>query len=156
MVYIPPAPDEAAGRPSVVRPPLRPGAETVLLVEDDDGVRKLAQRVLEKHGYNVLEARNGGEAFLLCREYAETIHILVTDVVMPRMSGSQLAQELAPLRPNMKVLYLSGYTEDAIVHHGVLDPDTPFLQKPFRPDDLARKVRETLDRSGLTPGETRP
>jgi DNA-binding NtrC family response regulator len=144
MVYLPPAPDDAAGRPSVLHPPRRGSAETVLLVEDDDGVRKLAQRILEKHGYNVLEARNGGEALLLCRKYADPIHILVTDVVMPKLSGAQLAEQLAPLRPTMKVLYLSGYT-DAIVQHSVLDADMPFLQKPFRPDDLARKVREVLD-----------
>jgi CheY-like chemotaxis protein len=146
-VYLPRAPEEAlASRPSAVRPALRRGTETVLLVEDEDGVRKLAQRILQMHGYKVLEACNGGEAFLLCREYCDPINILVTDVVMPKMSGRQLAEQLAPLRPDMKVLYLSGYTGDAIVHHGVLDPHTPFLQKPFRPDDLARKVRETLDR----------
>ena len=81
---------------------------------------------------------------LLFRKYADTLHILVADIVMPKMSGRQLAEQLAPLRPNMKVLFLSGYN-DAIAHYGVLDPGMPFLQKPFRPDDLARKVREVLD-----------
>jgi PAS domain S-box-containing protein len=145
-VYFPRAKDEVrAMRPSSVRAAPKPGVETVLLVEDAEGVRTLARIVLEKHGYKVLEASNGGEALGVCRQHAEPIHILVTDVVMPNMSGRLLAEQLAPLRPGMKVLYLSGYTDDAIVHHGVLSADTPFLQKPFTPADLARKVRETLD-----------
>jgi CheY-like chemotaxis protein len=116
-----------------------------LLVEDAEGVRTLARHVLEKHGYTVLEASNGGEALLLCQHHSEPIHLLISDVVMPNMSGPHLAERLARLRPRMKVLYLSGYTDDAIIRHGVLTQDTPFLQKPFTPKALAAKVRETLD-----------
>ncbi len=122
------------------------GTETLLLVEDEPGVRSLATLVLQTDGYTVLEAKHGGEALLLCEQFRGKIHMLVTDVIMPQMSGPQLAERLSIVRPNLKVLYLSGYTDDAIVHHGVLNPDTPFLQKPFSPTALARKVREVLDR----------
>lgn len=92
----------------------------------------------------MLTANNGGDALLRCEQHTGPIHLMVTDVVMPHMSGRQLAEQLAPLRPDMKVLYLSGYTGEAIAHHGILDPNVPFLQKPFTPDGLARKIREVL------------
>jgi PAS domain S-box-containing protein len=124
------------------------GREIVLLVEDEDIVRDLARLVLLQRGYTVLEARDGEEAIQICEQHEGPVHLIVTDVVMPGgMSGRQLAERLATLRPGMKVLYMSGYTDNAIAHHGVLEPGMAFLQKPFAPEALARKVREALDAS---------
>jgi two-component system cell cycle sensor histidine kinase/response regulator CckA len=121
------------------------GRETILLVEDETAVRDLARDILQANGYTVLEAGHGSEALRICERHAGPIHLMLTDVVMPGMSGRQLADRLAPLQPTMTVLYMSGYTNNAIVHRGVLDAHTAFLQKPFTPDALARKVREVLD-----------
>ena len=123
------------------------GGETVLLVEDDPSVRDLALRLLRQQGYTVLEAANGVEALHVAQEHGgEKIHLLLTDVVMPQMGGKELADQLKIFRPDVKVLYTSGYTDDAIVHHGVLEPGTHFLQKPFSLKTLSHKVREVLDR----------
>jgi signal transduction histidine kinase/CheY-like chemotaxis protein len=121
------------------------GAETVLLVEDETGLRELVRECLEGSGYRVLEARQAGHALEIAEDYAGPIHLLVTDVVMPGMSGRELAERLALPHPGMKVLYMSGYTDDAVVLHGVLAEEMAFLQKPFTINALARKVRAVLD-----------
>ena len=118
--------------------------ETILLVEDEEQVRAVACVILRKHGYHVLETSNGGEAFLASSDFPATIHLLLTDVVMPRMNGRKLAQQLAHQRPDMKVLFASGYTDDTIIQHGVMDAGIAFIQKPFTPAALLRKVREVL------------
>jgi PAS domain S-box-containing protein len=123
------------------------GRETVLLVEDDPSVRGFAVQVLRRQGYTVLEATNGEEALRVVQEQAGMkIHLLLTDVVMPQKGGKELADRLKILQPDIKVLFISGYTDNAIVDHGVLEPNINFLQKPFSPTTLARKVREVLDR----------
>jgi two-component system cell cycle sensor histidine kinase/response regulator CckA len=127
-----------------VRKPER-GTETILLVEDEDAVRLLLLDILESEGYTVLAASNGQEALDTCGKYAGSIHLLMTDVVMPGMSGRQLVERMSEKCGNAKVLYMSGYTDNAIVHHGVLDPGLAFLQKPFTPIAAAHKVREVLD-----------
>ncbi len=124
---------------------LRTGTETVLLVEDEETVRDMTREILQESGYQVLEAKHGQEALLIAGQYPGAIHLMLSDVVMPLMSGRELAEQLAPLRKEMKVLYMSGYTDDAIVHHGVLDAGMAFIEKPFTPNGLARKVRETLN-----------
>ncbi len=122
------------------------GSETILVVEDDEMVRQLACQALRLYGYDVVEAANAGEALLACESYGGSITLMVTDIVMPQMSGRELAARLAKLRPEMRVIYMSGYTDDAVVRHGVSDEALYFLQKPFTPGALAQKVREVLDR----------
>ena len=124
------------------------GNETILVVEDEPALRKVASRTLEAAGYTVLIAADGEEARRVMAEHAGEIHLLLTDVIMPRMSGSALAQELSKAYPALKVLYMSGYTDNAIARHGVLDAGTEFLAKPFSLSELARKVREVLDGDG--------
>ena len=121
------------------------GTETILLAEDEEMVRKLASQVLGMYGYQVLESANGGAALLMCERHSGPIHLLLTDVVMPEMSGRDVADRLAQLRPEMKVLYMSGYTDNAIVHQGVLNVGAYFIQKPFSPVVLGQKVRQVLD-----------
>ncbi len=122
------------------------GSETILVVEDEEEVRKLAARVLQRQGYKVLEAPQGGDALLICEQHQDPIHLMLTDVVMPGMSGHQLAKRLESLQPRMKVLYMSGYTNNAIAQHGVLGEGVNYIQKPFTVDGLARKVRGVLDK----------
>ena len=121
------------------------GSETVLLAEDEEALRQLALLALQSFGYTVLVARDGEEAIQHSRQHQGPLHLLVTDVVMPKMNGRQLAEAVVRLRPDTKVLYLSGYTDDAILRHGVLETNVAFLQKPFTPSVLARTVREVLD-----------
>jgi two-component system, cell cycle sensor histidine kinase and response regulator CckA len=131
-------------------PPSKPvaprgGSETVLVVEDEDVVRSMACRGLREHGYTVLEARNGAEALALVEENPGSIHLVVSDVVMPEVGGRELAARLIGLDPTLPVLYMSGYTGEDVVQRGLMDADAPFQQKPFTPDGLARSVRELLD-----------
>jgi two-component system, cell cycle sensor histidine kinase and response regulator CckA len=122
------------------------GCETILLVEDDEAIRKLTAEVLQKNGYTVLEALHVEDAQTIARDYPDEIHLLLTDVVMPGMSGKDLVDLLSSKRPTMRVIYMSGYTDEAILHHGVLDPGTAFLQKPFTLNVLVHKVYEVLRR----------
>jgi two-component system, cell cycle sensor histidine kinase and response regulator CckA len=148
-VYLPAVEENvpsAASEP--VATPSYQGTETILLAEDELGLRSLTRHILRMHGYKVLEASQGEKALRVAEEYDGTIHLLVTDVVMPVLSGRQLAERLGVVRPNVKVLYLSGYMDDAVVRHGVLQAEMAFLQKPFTPDSLAAKVREVLDKPG--------
>ncbi|MGH9775979.1 MAG: PAS domain S-box protein [Candidatus Acidiferrales bacterium] len=123
----------------------RHGSETILLVEDEAGVRALAREYLQSSGYTVLEARNGAEALEIAAKHGSEIHLLLTDVVMQGISGRELAENIQKLRPSAKVLFMSGYTDQAIVHHGILAPDTVLLQKPFTLNALSHKLREILD-----------
>jgi two-component system cell cycle sensor histidine kinase/response regulator CckA len=121
------------------------GTETILLVEDEDALRSVVRRALEAVGYTVVSAAAGDEALTTSAQHAGEIQLLLTDVVMPQMSGRVLAQELAKARPAIKILYMSGYTDNAIVHHGILDAGTHFIGKPFTAAALTLKVREVLD-----------
>jgi CheY-like chemotaxis protein len=137
-------------RPAELRDKMSFGSETILLVEDEDGVLDLARRVLGRLGYTLLEARDGQAALQIASSHPGPIHLLLTDVVMPGMGGKAVAEQLSAGRPNLKTLFMSGYADNAVVHRGMLDPGVAFLQKPFRPFDLAHKVREILDSSEKT------
>ena len=145
-IYLPRVEPPAGGEPEPVATgeSLR-GTETILIAEDSDAVRKVSREVLERHGYSVLDAPNGKAALEVAVWHSAPIQLLLTDVIMPEMSGRELADRLTGLRPDVRVLYFSGYTDDAIVRHGVLEEGIAYLEKPFTPDQLARKVREVLD-----------
>ncbi len=143
-IYFPRTEQVASVVSSVNPAPLLRGTETILLVEDEQHVRTVTSAVLRRHGYTVLEAANGGEAFLISKDFGQPIELLLTDVVMPRVSGRRLAEQLVRDRPAMRVLYTSGYTNDTIVLHGVLNAGVELLQKPFTPDSLLRRVRAVL------------
>jgi CheY-like chemotaxis protein len=145
-IYFPALSREAARESPVAATPATPvGTETVLVVEDDARLRLLVRKSLERFGYTVLPTGNGADALKVAAAHTGSIELLLTDVVMPGMNGTALAREFAHVRPAAKVLFCSGYTENAIVHHGVLDAGIAFLQKPYSPLALAQKVREVLD-----------
>lgn len=121
------------------------GTETILWVEDEPGVRALAKQILESKGYTVLVAGEYLEALARSAQHAGTIHLLLTDVIMPGLNGKELAESLLALRPDLKVLFISGYTADAIAQHGILEEGVAYLAKPFVPRELLEKVRTTLD-----------
>jgi len=125
--------------------PVARGRETILLVEDEPMILEMTMEILKSLGYSILPAATPGEAICLAREHAGSIHLLMTDVVMPEMNGRDLAKKLLSLYPNLKRLFMSGYTADVIAHHGVLDEGVHFIQKPFTVKDLAAKIREVLD-----------
>lgn len=145
-LYFPVASGRATAEPSSpAQKPLACGTETILLVEDEEALRAMASTVLRQAGYRVLEAGQGTEALRLAEQHPEPIHLLITDVVMPEMGGRELVERLCQQRPDLKVLYLSGYTDDAVVRHGVLQEGMAFLQKPFKLAALTSKVRQVLE-----------
>jgi PAS domain S-box-containing protein len=145
-IYLPAAPETVTEQeaPKIAQD-LPRGDETVLLVEDDDAVRSLVSRLLHRQGYTVIEARDGEEALAAARAHAGPIHLVLSDVIMPKMGGPALAEELLRLRPALRVLYMSGYARDATLRSGVLANDVALLQKPFTHESLARRVRQALD-----------
>ena len=144
-IYLPRA-DQTSARPSSLRPVIpRRGDETILLVEDEERVRLTLQRVLTNAGYTVMVAADAEEALALCEKSGPTISLLLTDVVMPKMTGRQLAGRIVAMQPATRVLYMSGYAPTSIVHHGVLEEGIEFIQKPLTPASLLAKVREVLD-----------
>ena len=147
FIYLPSVTDELTYSP---QPPLEESPEllspkTVLVVEDEPMMRKLMSRLLKKAGYDVIEAGHGGEALLLCEQHEGKIDLLLTDIVMPQMGGHQLAERLSSIRPEVRVMYTSGYTDDAILQHGDFPEGTAFIQKPFTRRDFLAKVREVLE-----------
>jgi len=146
-IYIPRV-DEALAPEKPARQPIATAgvSETILLVEDEEIVRSLAREILESQGYRVLEASGGREALQICERFEGEIHLVLTDVVMPEMSGRVLAGHLATARPSARVLYMSGYMGDAIARHGMLESGVAYLQKPFTIESLTQKVREVLER----------
>jgi two-component system cell cycle sensor histidine kinase/response regulator CckA len=146
-VFLPRAPEPARADAAPAGPPPIPrGSETVLVVEDDEDVRTLASRILEALGYDVVQAASGEDALAIAQARRDPIDLLLTDVVMPGLNGRQVADLIAPIHPRCRVLYTSGYTDEAIVRHGVLDEGIAFVAKPYTPLDLGLKVREVLDR----------
>jgi CheY-like chemotaxis protein len=144
-IYLPAVTDQRSTKPvAPSRVPVRARSEVVLLVEDDANVRKLVEGVLREHGFQVVASENVAEAISFCRERPGPIDLLLTDVVMPDMSGPELAEELAKIRPGLKVVYMSGYADNAVVRHGVLKPGAAFIEKPFVAETLTEKLREVL------------
>ncbi|MGA2415071.1 MAG: ATP-binding protein [Candidatus Sulfotelmatobacter sp.] len=159
-VYLPRVAESADASAQVAEaadaPPIEPGTETIVLAEDETNLRYLARQFLEKQGYRVLEAADGAAAIQIAVAHEGVIHLLLTDVIMPGMNGRELAQRISEIRPNTKVLYMSGYTENVIGHNGTLDAGVRLLQKPFTLRDLKSKVREVLDSTPMPPEVAMP
>ncbi len=145
VIHLPRAGGVVAPRATRDPPRVAGGQETILLVEDEDSVRRLVRRMLRRGGYTVLEAGDGEEALAVAERHAGRIDLVVTDLVMPRMSGRELAASLATLRPDARILFMSGYTDEAVIRHGIQEPGTAFVHKPFTATALAERVRELLD-----------
>jgi CheY-like chemotaxis protein len=154
LVYLPLVPEATPPAPETGELRAAPGgAETVLVVEDEARVRKLIIDVLSSQGYTVLEATRGEEALRICKRRRGAIDLAVLDVVMPEMSGPDLARQILPACPGIRLLYISGYTDEAVLHHGIPESGLAFLQKPFLPDAFLRKVRDVLDTRGTAAPE---
>ncbi len=152
-IYLPRISEPVLNSPLSVEPAVRAGTETILLVEDELGVRQLVCEMLLRLGYQILQASGGAEALRLFEQHQGSIDLLITDVIMPQMSGRELAQRLKAVQSSLKVLYISGYTDDMLAHHGVLESNVFLLQKPFAPDELAKKLREVLDAPAIRGAE---
>jgi CheY-like chemotaxis protein len=151
-VYLPRASEESRRAAASEAPTEVPrGVETVLVVEDQDAVAAVLRASLQHYGYHVLEAHNGSEAIIRAEKYDQPIHLVVTDIVMPVMGGPELATRIREVRPETKILFISGFSERAYSAHGTAEPGVAFLQKPFMPETLARKVREVLGPPVATP-----
>jgi CheY-like chemotaxis protein len=144
-VYLPRVDEQASPGRQPAAAPLAPGSETVLLIEDDRSLRDLLCETLEGGGYTVLVSDDGATALKISDQYPGAIHLIVTDVIMPGLTGRQAAETIKSARSEVEILFISGYTNEAIAKHGVLEPGVNFLSKPFTPDDLLRKVRDVLD-----------
>jgi CheY-like chemotaxis protein len=151
-IYLPRTDPMAEAAGAHVEPAARHGWETVLLVEDQAAVRQLTEDMLRAHGYKVLSAANGAEAMTAADRHLGTIHLLITDVILPHMNGRALAEALKGGRPEMKVLYISGYSDEIVARQGVLDDGVAYLAKPYSAEVLAAKVREVLGESGMKAG----
>jgi two-component system cell cycle sensor histidine kinase/response regulator CckA len=147
-IYLPAAPGEGTDDPRAGDEPAERGSETIVLVEDDEQVRTLVRMMLESKGYQVLAAAGAEEAERLCAERSGDVDLLLSDVVMPDVNGRALAERLAAISPSLRVLFMSGYSDEAVYRHGEISPDAAFIEKPFTDRTLARKVREVLDRVG--------
>ncbi|HOL93668.1 MAG TPA: response regulator, partial [bacterium] len=143
-VYLPPTEAKPKTQAEIVISPAPSGGEHILVVEDELSVRNLMKMLFSSLGYTVTIAANGDEALRLVEKMGVKPDLVITDVVMPKMSGKELIDRLRKTYPHLKALFMSGYTDNAIVHHGVLDPDTPFIQKPFNIQEIGKKVREVL------------
>lgn len=144
-IYLPQFDEPAVSSPPEAPRPLLRGTETVLLVEDEDGLRELTRECLESRGFVVLEARDGKTALEVAEHHSAAIHLLLTDLVMPGMSGRDVAVQILLSRPDTKLLYMSGYTHDLVTRHGVLEAGTALIEKPFSIESLLSKVRDVLD-----------